>query len=289
MDFEFETENGFAKAIRITSSISEDEWPRYDSHGKILSLHNDRMIFIEMEIRGLEGILSLFGVTAIDAENWEIIFTPESEDEEKRLQITSFRQRTSKRAPVTSFTLDPDTLTKAVAASLYVELEPLNFPLSFYRKARRSMIEGHFIGAYYDFYFVLETLYGNGKTKNHAVKAEFKKSSLLRRAAQDCLDFTETNFADVKTRTEFVKKFQSFDADSLMDYLVEKRGFLHHHTARNRNIWHPAYETEFETDALMIQGIALQVLVEEVYTLFESDRVKADLVDVQRNAELTPS
>ena len=139
------------------------------------------------------------------------------------------------------------------------------------------MNEGQFVGAFYDFYFVLETLYGNGKTKNYAVEAEFKKSPLLRTAAQDALDFSEANFADQKIRMEFLKKFQSLDAERLIHYLVEKRGFLHHHTGRKRNNWHPAHEKEYEIDALMIQGITLQVLVEEVYALFESKEVKADL------------
>jgi hypothetical protein len=277
MNFEFETENALAKAISITSSISEDEWPRYERNNKTLHLNNHGMTFIEMEIRGLQNILSLFGDVEIDTENWEISFIPESDDEKLVLPVTRFKQETSRRAPVIIANLDHDTLTKAVAASLYAELFTINFPLSFFRKGRRSMKEGQFIGAFYEFYFVLETLYGNGKTKNYAIESEFKKSHLLRTAARDALEFSEANFADQKIRTEFVKKFQGLDEDSLIHYLVERRGFLHHHTARNRNAWHPAHEKDFEIDALIIQGITLQVLIEEVYALFESKEVKADL------------
>ena len=98
----------------------------------------------------------------------------------KALQVTRFQQESKKVDPSPDLTLDHKLLSTAVAASVHAELGDLIFPLSFFRKGRISMLEGHFIGAYYDFYFLLETLYGNAKTKNNAVKAEFKKSPEIR-------------------------------------------------------------------------------------------------------------
>lgn len=281
---EFEVDNGLVKAIRITTSISRDEWPQYEpnrdptSKAKCtLNLNNDRMLFIWMELRGLEAILSLFGVTSIDMENWEIEYIPENEDEKKALQVTRFQQESKKVDPSQDFALDHELLSAAVAASVHAELGNLSSPLSFFRKGRISMLEGHFIGSYYDFYFLLETLYGNAKTRNYAIEAEFKKSPEIREAAEHFLAFDNEDYLSDETRKALMTKFNRYSVDTLVEYIVKQRGFFHHHTARKPNIWHPAHEEEYENDALMIHDIAFHALIPEAFKLFETESVQRDL------------
>ncbi len=286
MTFEFETENRTATFVKITTRIGKDEWPLYQRNNSAdakftLNLRNHRIHFVAMEVRGLEAILSLFGVTSIDTEDWEIQYIPENDDESKSLPITKFSQRTEKIAPAIDIPLGHEILSNAVAASVHAELSNLSFPLSFFRKGRISMLEGRFIRAYYDFYFVLETLYGNGKYNNAAVKAEFKNSPILRAAAKDALDFAEKNYSSQETRKAFVERFQNLTEDSLLEYMVDKRGFLHHHTARRRGIWHPAQEEDWEIDAILIQGIALNVLGQELEKLYATGPVQADCIQAR--------
>jgi hypothetical protein len=284
MVYEFEADNGLVKAIRIITSISRDEWPQYEpnkdptSEAKVtLNLNNHRMLFIGIELRGLEAILSLFGVTSIDMEHWEIEYIPENKDEKKALQITMFQQDSKKVSTSPDFVLGHDLLSSAVAASIHAELGNLTFPLSFFRKGRISIFEGRFIGAYYDFYFLLETLYGNAKTKNHAVEAEFKKSPEIRTAAEHFLALSNEDYPSGETQKTLMTKFNGYNVDTLVKYIVKQRGFFHHHTARKQNIWHPAHEEEYEHDALMIQDIAFHVLFHEVFKLFETESVQRDL------------
>jgi hypothetical protein len=138
------------------------------------------------------------------------------------------------------------------------------------------MSEGRFVGAYYEFYFVVESLYGNGQQKNRALIAQFKKAPKLRDAAERALLVKDDDFSSKKTQKEFMKRFQHQTVDSLLKYLVERRGFLHHHSSKARNKWHPSYEQEFECDALMIRDIAQRVLMDELFELFDDERVKAD-------------
>jgi hypothetical protein len=53
------------------------------------------------------------------------------------------------------------------------------------------------------------------------------------------------------------------------DYLVEVRGFIHHHTMRRRGIWHPERQEEFEFDAFVLQhiafGIAMKMMLGETH------------------------
>lgn len=76
-------------------------------------------------------------------------------------------------------------------------------------------------------------------------------------------------------------KFNGYSVDTLVKYIVKKRGFFHHHTARKNNIRHPAREEEYESDALMIEGIALHVLIHETFKFFETESVRRDLKMLQ--------
>jgi hypothetical protein len=292
MDFVFETESGLAKFLRITTTIAKDEWPqldRKDSDSKAtLHLRNDRMVFIAMEVRGLEAILSLFGLTSIDQDNWEIEYIPENEEERKSLPFTKFSQQTERVDYPLEFRLNDTLLSDAIAAALYVELGNLTFPLSFFRKGMLSMLEGRFIGAYYEFYFVLENLYGNGQFHSKPIIAQFKKTPKLRAAAQRVLHTGSDDFSSETTRREFITRFQNHTVDSLLKYIVKQRGFLHHHSSRMRTNWHPSYEQEFEIDALLLRDIAQRVMLDELFELFGTDRVKADRVTFQKRSGFVP-
>jgi hypothetical protein len=276
MVYEFEAHNGLVKAVRITTTISRDEWPQYGPDNT-LNPNNHRMVFLVIELRGLETILSLFGLISIDKDSFEIEYIPENEDEKKALPVTRLQLDYNKVTPPPDFTLDHDLLSAAVAASVHAELGNLTFPLSFFRKGRISMSEERFIGAYYDFYFLLETLYGNGKTKNDAVQAAFKKSTEIREAVEQFLAFSKEVYPSGETRKSLMTKFNGYSVDTLVEYIVKQRGFFHHHTARKQNIWHPAHEEKYENDALMIQAIAFHVLIHEAFKLFESESVQRDL------------
>ena len=54
--------------------------------------------------------------------------------------------------------------------------------MSFWREGSNDFEEGHFINAFYNFYFVLEGMYADGKFKTDPVVAEFKKSAELRQS-----------------------------------------------------------------------------------------------------------
>lgn len=118
---------------------------------------------------------------------------------------------------------------------------------------------------------------GMQKRKNHAVEAEFKKSPEIRKAAEHFLALGDEDYPSGETRKALMTKFNGYNVDTLVEYIVKKRGFFHHHTARRRNIWHPAHEEEYENDAQMIQDIAFHALIPEAFKLFETEPVQRDL------------
>lgn len=58
----------------------------------------------------------------------------------------------------------------------------LTIPLSFYREGRNDYTDHRYINAFYNFYFLLEDLFGGGKTKNRQVLESFCASEKLKTA-----------------------------------------------------------------------------------------------------------
>jgi hypothetical protein len=71
-----------------------------------------------------------------------------------------------------------DVLARAIfAADAATDIE---IPLNVFRRGMLDVSERNYIEAIYDFYFILETLFGEGKFKSAAVSNAFLDSSQLR-------------------------------------------------------------------------------------------------------------
>jgi hypothetical protein len=100
--------------------------------------------------------------------------------------------------------------------------------LSFWREGSNEFEEGHFINAFYNYYFVLEGLYAKGKFKTDAVLAEFRKNPEFRESLEMFLKDGQplnqiAQVTDMLTRRTF-----SRDVDGILKLIVHTRGDLHH-------------------------------------------------------------
>jgi hypothetical protein len=68
-----------------------------------------------------------------------------------------------------------------------IDLLEVELPLSFFRHGRIAYGERKYIEAIYQFYFMFETMFGNGKTGRKTIQDQFRKSIELRSAAEDFL------------------------------------------------------------------------------------------------------
>jgi len=69
------------------------------------------------------------------------------------------------------------------------------------------------------------------------------------------------------------EKFKGFDADRLIDYMVDLRGFLHHHTSKRKNMWHPSRQGAYNVDALMFGHVALKIFVGLLFKYVDDPKV----------------
>lgn len=275
--------------IRVTATVNDrEQWPQICPSSEpgvkaTLRLHDRTLPFIQVELRAIAGLLYLYGLKSVDIDNPAMEWVPENDLETNLLRITGFRVRYQQERPL--FPLSFDTLAKAVIAA--VDYQHLELPLSFLRNGRIAVEERRYIEAIWQFYFIIETLFGNGKFKRTAIKRELKRSVHLRTAIKQFLDLPEERYPSRELREVAFKKFHSYDVDSLINYLVDLRGSLHHHTFKRKGVWHPAYQGEYNADSFMFEQIALNLALALTFVYLKDTAVNASYLELYGAADQT--
>jgi hypothetical protein len=182
MTFQFHTvESGRVAHISVIVPVPrETDWPTVAETPQArekasINIPSPGWTAFREELRTIEGMLSLHGLDSIETDTVRITWLPESADEAARLQLHSIEignsARDDREFPSTAF----DVVARCVLGA--AGARDLQVPLSFFRKGRLDMIDRRFIEAFYDFYFVIETLFANGKSRAAAVKQEFAAST----------------------------------------------------------------------------------------------------------------
>lgn len=258
---------GVVEYISATVVVNEEsQWPQLTNNpapgvALDIKMSSPAFPFIEMELRVVEGLLAFCGVESIDINNAEEFWLPDSDEEKERLKLFSLKRSVK---PLTDTELHPtpfDLVARAFIAAL--DSKDIEVPLSFFRKGRIDSRERRHIDAIYDFYFVLETVYGDGKTKNNLVKRALQENVELCQLVQAALAdelLLETMAREPKLLKSFEKHYRNRSAEEVLSHFVELRGFLHHHTRHRPGIWHPEDHSRFECDALVLEQLAFAVV-----------------------------
>jgi hypothetical protein len=211
-------------------------------------------------IHPLEGFLAVYGLEQIDLYEADVSWLAESEADKKRLNTTHFRLKLA-RSGRPPFRVPFSVVTRSIAA-LHQNLD-WEFPLGFFRKGRRDFLERRYIDAIYDYYFLLETLFGNGKTRNTQVKAEFKKCPTL---CSTCGQVIQEGERAIRNRGSgrrvldvFCSEYATKTPEEYLEHVVDLRGFLHHHSSKNKRAWNPIDEAAFELDAILLGEVCFKI------------------------------
>jgi hypothetical protein len=215
--------------------------------------------FVQRELRALQGLLSLFGLHSIEMERPEVRWIPESEDERSQLHIFSYKATAQPLADEEVWPMPFDVLARAIlAADAATDIE---IPLNFFRRGMLDVYEQHYIEAIYDFYFILETLFGKGKFKSAAVSSAFLDSSQLRSCVERAVaDPGPMIMLDSRARTTLERSYGKLSVEDAIGKMVELRGYLHHHTSKRRGIRNPEEQHKYEIDALFFQTVTYNVI-----------------------------
>jgi hypothetical protein len=212
------------------------------------------------DIQCLEATLGLmFGLRKV---HWEhptisVIFEAEAECRPGWEGLASVKAGRGPVAPV-----KPEPQAFAAVATLSFNYRSIVVAQSFWRQGESDLDEGKFINAFFNYYFVLEGLYGNGKTKNHQVLEEFKKSGELRESIERHLSEKQPMqfIHQVKAMLDGRKKRP--DHDGFLSLLVWTRGDLHHFVNNpNRAAGSPLTHDDYEGIAMLARYLSRRSLM----------------------------
>ncbi len=193
------------------------------------------------------------------------VYIPESEEEEKKFNVTD----------ITVHHHYPEPQRTKLTADVFKEIiqqkskdESLKVVKLFHREGVREFHSLRYIQAYYNFYFVLEDLYAQGKTNKNQVTEKFKSNQTLRAIIQHALN---TVIKPLENHLQSIHNFLreenlTFDIDGIIELIVQVRGNLHHYSGRStKRIGTPLNQREFESVAYLLMSISVQSIIQAQY------------------------
>jgi hypothetical protein len=200
------------------------------------------------------------GVRRIDWRTAEEGWEPEDEQERKSLGLRTFRR--SSKYPV-----EPQPVIQGMLAEIvqsHERLAHLTIPMAFYREGNNAFLGHQYVNAFYNFYFLLEDLYAEGKVSNKEVSKRFKNSPQLRQAVEEALQHLAepANARHLRRIQEHLSHDNlSLSVDGVLDLIVKMRGDLHHFSQRStRPKGHPLNQHKFESPAYLLLSICLMLI-----------------------------
>jgi hypothetical protein len=253
--FSLELENGRVARLAVTvDNFPEAALPHVSKTVPVsITFPTDPVLeSLLPDVRTLEGALAIWGIQRVDTMRFKTEWIPENPEERARLDMFAFeRNREDGRAyPAPAI----DLLLRTIIS--VEKFRGWEVPLNFNRRGRQAVIQERYIEAFYEFYFFIESLYADGKFKQHAVTQEFTASTELNAAIQEALVDSDSELkADAVLKAEFQKHYISKSREEIIDRLVKLRGELHHHSIKNKRAWNPGLQLGYKTDALFWQSV----------------------------------
>lgn len=265
--------DGKLAAVRIIARVPEDEQVVSDMEpGSGDVAVQFRIGFPDVcgrlisEMQVLEGLLAFRCDGQLARLRWDrpkVEFIPENDAE--KAQIAVHGLQFSEEYRDYRVRIPQDAWAEMVDSS--DQLGGLVVALSFFREALNDFRQSRYVGAFYNFYFILEDFYGAGNTKNRLIKQEFKNSHELRESVRWVMDNylgRRDHRAKVQRLCEEEKK--AYSVDGLIELLVRVRGNLHHFSARSsKRHGTPLNQQDFESIAFFAMGLASRALTGRLF------------------------
>lgn len=142
----------------------------------------------------------------------------------------------------------------------------LVLPMSFYREGCNEFSSKRYTSSFINFYFYLDDLYGQGKTKNKDVENLFKSSEHIRNAFEETIRFfqDEENSENLEELKEFLEtEKKTLSVDGLIELIVQIRGNLSHFSQKSsKKKGHPLNQRDFRSVALLMKSICIFTFAE---------------------------
>jgi hypothetical protein len=215
---------------------------------------HQRLISALQELESHLSFASQGGLLRLDWRNVTEERIPETPVEEELVPVREFRIKHD--YPRRETELAPEQLLPLLC-SLEAR-QSLIVPKAFFREGVEEFESFKYIQAYWNFYFVVEGLYAQGKSDQKQVLQNFMKSKELCSAISVALDrLPKDGRHEEALRRFYLEEKCSRDIEGTLRLLFRLRGRLHHYSTRStKYAGTPFNQREFESPALLGMVVA---------------------------------
>ncbi len=253
------------KIEKLNSIISKFSPSRTPGGKHNLTIKLDEKVTGEITelLQYLEANMSFLGnLKKIYWEEPKLTFIPENDEDKINVNIMSFTVH--KKYPDIEKVLTMDAFRNIVSDKKKYEF--LTIVMSFFREGLREFNSFRYINAFYNFYFIIEDLYGKGKTRNYAIEEEFKKNKTFR----EFIDWMITDHIKGRHKTSIEKflseEHKSYNIDGFIELIVKVRGNLHHFSSKSsKRKGTPLNQQDFGSMAFLLSGLANRSILQKIY------------------------
>ncbi|EOU2547393.1 hypothetical protein ACWOQH_000699 [Vibrio parahaemolyticus] len=263
--------------IEVTVPVQEQWYPKLvktaPNYHQLIT-DNPAFYFVHRNLRGIEVLMSLWGLKYIDKRNFDITWLPETQEEEIKLNIKNFSIKSERISIEDIEPLPFDLAARAIIKSWDGAEESVI--ASFYRKGTIDMESQDYIDAIYDFYLILESRFGDGKWRGKQIKQILKCSNELKEAFKHATTKSlngslSRKLLDKRDTNKAYKHYEDF-----IDHIVDLRGQLHHHSEKNKRSWNPNKQEDYELDARYLHAICNHIIFNMTWRHIDEESVKLD-------------
>lgn len=264
-------EDGFLASIRIITDVanpekfySEIEKGHEKTDWKITIKSDENIVNdLRSDFQYLESTLAFIGnLKRVYWEDATQEWIPETEQEKSKLKMfaAQFRRIPSDR---------PTMLTKELFGQIVrdkTKYDCLTTLKSFYREGKNLYDQFQYVNAFSNFYFIIEDLYGEGKTKNKQIEESYRSSEELKKTIEWWMNnHIKTSEKHSKDISQFLRELNlQNNTEDIIRLLIRLRGRVHHYTSKSSlRQATPLTQRGFESVAFLTMGIAMSSILKE--------------------------
>jgi hypothetical protein len=239
------------------------------------------------ELQYLESVLAFTGELERirwDAPTTNLIFESEAE----RAGVVSGSLYLEKKWRVVPIEFTEDKL-QALIRDRHI-IESATVLQGFFREGKNELYQYRFINAFHNFFFVLEGLYGNGKTGTDKLREEFWKSPTFSKVIGESWDFLCSDDESVAKQLleELTARGREHNLNDVVELLIDTRGSTHHFSVKStREQGTPFRQSEYEAIACFAYILASNAINEEVNRLHATSGARPETTSPVDDLEKT--
>lgn len=243
-----EVPRGKLESFRGSITPATGDEPTSIAVGTDLEMHEELVEQLQM-VESAMSYSTRFSLQKVDWETPDQEYVAETEEDNQILGVSAFTY--GRDYPPTLTRVEEKTLRPLI--ELAPEYDELRVAKAFWREGMSHFHAFQFVPAFYQFYFVIEDFFANGKSGKNSVMSEFRKSSQFKEICGSSLaEINKEPRHAVSLRNYFDKFGCEETPEGLAELLFEMRGALHHYSSRStRAKGNPFNQKDFETIALL--------------------------------------